>query len=279
MQVNLIDLLAFQELFSRAKSMAIIGSSDSVINYDHGKLIDSYDVVVRFNRVNTAEFNAAIGNKTDILVANDGNSLAKSIPVNELSNPRVVISFVSNFGLNKSSSHKKDFFDWVNGVPLLVIPRPHILVSSSSSSNFKSFSMGLYALSWLPFILDIKKLYVSGFTFFGAVSGGTYHHSKPPSFSGSLWHDAELEAQIAKKVLTGFDGEITATEEMEPFLINCKLAKVSIIERDYFRRDIKKHKKITSAFCSPVKYLFYKVAKIFLKLGYLLRRFSEAINC
>ena len=51
---------------SHKKKVIIIGNSPSVLNYEYGSIIDSYDVVIRINRCVTAGFEKYIGSKTDI---------------------------------------------------------------------------------------------------------------------------------------------------------------------------------------------------------------------
>ena len=50
---------------------AIVGSSGILIASKYGKLIDSFDCVVRFNRAPTIGFEEDVGSKTDIYVVNN----------------------------------------------------------------------------------------------------------------------------------------------------------------------------------------------------------------
>src|SRR6056300_1624390 len=111
----LIDLIEFQERFGSASSMAIVGSSDSVLREKNGKYIDECDLVVRFNRVKTSGLEAHVGERTDILVVNDVNSLAKSDYARNLSNPKVIVCFVGRAAFSKHSNHQRDFLEWTNG--------------------------------------------------------------------------------------------------------------------------------------------------------------------
>ena len=46
MHNNSISILDFQDLFSGSKTMAIVGSAESALNWENGEFIDSHDVVV-----------------------------------------------------------------------------------------------------------------------------------------------------------------------------------------------------------------------------------------
>jgi len=52
-------------------NLAIVGSSARLLNSKHGKLIDSFTDVVRFNRAPTQGYEQHVGSKTTILVANN----------------------------------------------------------------------------------------------------------------------------------------------------------------------------------------------------------------
>ncbi|MDB4411161.1 glycosyltransferase family 29 protein [bacterium] len=68
--VNSLSVLDLQEMFAGAKSMAIVGNSSSVHQWKNGELIDSYDIVVRFNRSVVDGIEEVVGSRTDIIVAN-----------------------------------------------------------------------------------------------------------------------------------------------------------------------------------------------------------------
>jgi len=53
--------------------IAIVGNSGSVLEHDHGKLIDSHDTIIRFNEAPVKGFERFVGGKTDkrYLVYND----------------------------------------------------------------------------------------------------------------------------------------------------------------------------------------------------------------
>ena len=48
------------------KSVAIVGSSGIVLNKEYGKLIDSFDIIVRINVARVKGFEKHVGSRTDV---------------------------------------------------------------------------------------------------------------------------------------------------------------------------------------------------------------------
>ena len=55
---------------SLSTSCAIVGNSGKILNYEHGNLIDSHDVVIRFNGAKTNGYLKHSGGKTTIRIMN-----------------------------------------------------------------------------------------------------------------------------------------------------------------------------------------------------------------
>lgn len=53
-------------LLELPEKIAVVGSSGRLLDENYGSLIDSFDVVVRFNRAPTENFEKFVGSKTDI---------------------------------------------------------------------------------------------------------------------------------------------------------------------------------------------------------------------
>jgi len=272
----LLDLIEFQKRFGSASSMAIVGSSDSVLSETNGKYIDECDLVVRFNRVNTSGVEAYVGERTDILVVNDVNSLAKSDYARNLSNPKVIVCFVGRAAFSKHSNHQKDFLEWAKGVDVFVCVRPEI-TNMALPEGKRSFSMGLYALGLLPELLKIETLCLTGFTFFGAIGHGSGHHTKKSGFSSSLWHDADLELSVAKNIVCQFRNTLVLTEDLESLVTDRKFA-YHVLKNNRLISSNPSKAKVRNALLPSFGYFLYKLAKIILKTGYILRRLSEILR-
>jgi len=271
----LINFLEFQSIFQGAKTMAIVGSSDSVLRYSNGKCIDACDLVVRFNRTKVDGLEDKVGSRTDILVVNDVNNLSKAPQVKELSNPRVVVCFIDRVGFNKSETHLKDFLDWVGDKDLFLCPRPDIAMIPVEKGT-RSFSMGLYALGFLPYALSIKELFVTGFTFFGSVEGGAAHYSKKASFSGSLWHDADMELLVARQILSEYPFNVSLTDEVYSVLKEPK-KNIQLFGGELQNKNAPKKSNLR-LLANFFGYLLYKFTKVIMKSTFLLRRFAEYLR-
>jgi len=270
----LLNYLEFQERFINTKSMAIIGSSDSVLKYEIGPYIEGHDLIVRFNRAETDGLEGKVGTRTDILVVNDVNNLKKAPVVRELSNPKVVVCFIDRSGFNKSPTHLSDFLEWVGDTDLFLCPRPDIAMVGVDR-NTRSFSMGLYALGFLPYALNVERLFISGFTFFGAVEGGSLHYSKKASFAGALWHDADMEKIVATQILNEFNMDVTVTEEVFQ-LVKCSKTNIHCLGNDHGQ--LVYSQRLSYVIPEVIGFLLYKISKIIMKVGYVLRRLAEILR-
>src|SRR6187431_2448714 len=70
-----IGLRAFHEMFGQARSMALVGNADTILDHASGDRIDGCDLVVRFNRAHVTGIEDKVGRRTDILVANRNGNL------------------------------------------------------------------------------------------------------------------------------------------------------------------------------------------------------------
>ena len=53
-----IGLRAFHEMFGQARSMALVGNADTILEHASGDRIDGCDLVVRFNRAHVVQVRA-----------------------------------------------------------------------------------------------------------------------------------------------------------------------------------------------------------------------------
>ena len=75
----------FHKCFGNVKSMAIVGNAPSIKDYNYGEIIDSYDLVCRFNRYEIHQYERYVGRRTDLFVTN----LLTSVPEEKLRNDGV----------------------------------------------------------------------------------------------------------------------------------------------------------------------------------------------
>ena len=263
-----LSMLDFQSMFSSAKSMAIVGSSPSVEQWDNGEYIDSHDIVVRFNRATTEGFERHVGSRTDIVVANEANNLSKAPSPADTVAPKCVVLFVKPNAVD-GKVWQEPFFDWVGETPIFISMGPEIL-SCDVPSRRRGFSMGTYSLAGLPHYLSIEKLFVTGFTMFGAVPGGAHHYCKKTNQAAVTWHDADLERQVMANLLGNTDCDLTVTEEVASIMtsegFSAHLLQVGSEEIATSKQ--------RSGF-KPGCYLLGRLSKLMLTLGFILRRVAE----
>jgi hypothetical protein len=206
--MNLIDPFIFSSMFGDARSFAIVGNAPTILEYEHGSKIDSYDVVVRFNRATTQGVEKQIGSRTDLLVVNASNTLAMAPSPAESVKPRCLVSFVSPQGVPKID--RGAFSDWTRDLPILIGFGPD-LIGLKPVAHSRPLTSGTYILFTLLRMLTIERLYISGFTMFGAAGGasGKYYHD--PRVGVGAYHDTDAEAEIFRELVlsSGVDLELT----------------------------------------------------------------------
>lgn len=63
-------LLLFRQEGLNFSSCAVVASSDKLLNFDHGALIDEHSLVIRLNEAPTLGFERHVGSKTHIRIQN-----------------------------------------------------------------------------------------------------------------------------------------------------------------------------------------------------------------
>jgi hypothetical protein len=209
--MNLIDPFQFRDLFSSVRSLAVVGNAPSILDWDNGTKIDSADLVVRFNRARTAGLEQKIGGRTDVLVVNASNSLEKAPPPQELCQPRCLICFVSPAGTR--TLDVRPFVKWAGDVPVLFSFGPD-LIGLSAPTRQRPLTSGTYALYMLLRIFDVQRLFVTGFTMFGATEGGAGKYWNEPVPHAAFAHDLDHEVGLFVSTLAAHPGELELTPEV-----------------------------------------------------------------
>ncbi|MFO0945143.1 MAG: glycosyltransferase family 29 protein [Planctomycetota bacterium] len=209
--MKLIDPYEFRDMFRSIRSLAIVGNAPTVLEHDNGSFIDGHDAVVRFNRIRTEGIESKIGGRTDILCVNAANSLALAPSPAENCRPRCMICFVSPQGVRNGDA--QPFYEWVGDIPTLLTFGPDF-IGIQSSFHTRPLTSGTYVLFSLLRLFELDRLFITGFTMFGAVAGGTGKVYKDDRSGIGTFHDIDQEASIFARTLAEFSGELTATPEI-----------------------------------------------------------------
>jgi Glycosyltransferase family 29 (sialyltransferase) len=206
------DQFDFREMFAGVRSVAIVGNAATVLEFDNGELIDSHDMIVRFNRAQTTGLESKIGRRTDLLVANENNALALAPSPAETLKPRCVLSFV----LREPEFDIAPFRRWVgNDIPTLCALPPDV-IGFEQTGRTRLLTQGSYALYFLLNSIRIERLFLTGFTMFGAGPGGArkYYEPKESRRAHGDYHDLDQEPRLFCEILASFRGELRVTEEV-----------------------------------------------------------------
>lgn len=211
-----INLYDFYDLFAQAHSFAVIGNAGTVLSYDNGALIDSYDVVVRFNCAYTAGIEAQVGTRTDILCANIGKSLAECPSPATTLQPRCVVHFATK--TPRDGDCKPDTFAaWVGDLPTLITWAPD-LIGIAQGMRTRQLTQGTYALYTILRLFRVERLFVTGFNMYQPVAGARTKYFGPVVKQVGIQHALDQEAAIFASLLSGFDGDLQLTDEVAALL-------------------------------------------------------------
>lgn len=211
--MSAIDLQTFHDMFRGARSMAVVGNAESVLKWQNGELVDSHDIVVRFNRAYTDGIEASVGRRTDILVANRLYSLRKAPPPAKTVKPKCVVCFLDPH----SDTDYDSFKAWTGELPTIVTFAPD-LAGLGQSRRTRPVTMGTNALYTFLRLFKIERLFLTGFTFYGAVAGSHGVYCGEQRRSRGMVHDLEDEASIFAKVIASYQGELRTTPEVQALL-------------------------------------------------------------
>lgn len=260
--MNLITPGELLETFRGAESLAIVGNAPTVRDHEHGELIDSHDIVVRFNRIQTEGLEDKIGRRTDILCVNAANSLAKAPPPAETSRPQAMVCFVSPQGCRQVDFAA--FQQWVGDIPILLTFGPD-MIGLTGATRSRPLTSGTYILFTLLRLLEIKRLFATGFTMFGAVPGGAGKVYEGQTSGVGSFHDIDQESALFAETLSQFSGELVLTPEVK-----------SLVERFGTNRNLRPKTLGWHKRAGVRQWLARGISWRLLRLAMSLRRFEEA---
>ena len=159
-----------------------------------GERIDGCDVVVRFNRAHVAGIEDKVGRRTDILVANRNYNLRKAPSPAETLQPRCVVCFLEpQPGIDYGS-----FAEWTGDLPTLTVFAPDLLAAAQVERT-RPVTMGTDALYTFVNLFSLERLFLTGFTFYGAAGSGQGVYWQDDRKSRGVFHDLEPEAAAVRE--------------------------------------------------------------------------------
>jgi hypothetical protein len=116
--------------------------------------------------------------------------------------------------------HEIDFASfnaWTGGLPTLITLAPD-LAPVGQFRRTRPVTMGTNALYTFLRLFQIERLFLTGFTFYGAVAGSHGVYCGTARKARGMWHDLEDEAAIFARIIGGYPGELQTTPEVADLL-------------------------------------------------------------
>ena len=196
-------------LFPRKNDRVIIvGSSPIVLNNEFGKIIDEYDIVVRFNDYQTINYEKYVGSKTSIWVINDKYGidlltkhqkwLSDNIHVNIL----VMCLYKNKLGHITYDQN----FDKIGNFYLKSDIKNNLLFMSKDFMKSIGNRFNIIPSSGISAILNFMQLYnnitITGFNFLVEVGNhNKFHYYSDDIHNKPFSHNSQDEKKIVTKLI------------------------------------------------------------------------------
>jgi len=207
------------------KTVAIVGPAASAFDENNGEYINSFDIVVRFNKaiVNwDSRKEKYIGNRTDILI----HSFLEN---NETGGGKLDLKLFQEHGLkylinakNNRLGYRRAFNfykKYLNRKNVFILSKKYFLLGKRLFGS-KYPTNGFWGL-FMVFKGKPKKVFVTGFTFFKTPYADGYRDNlkdvkhNNAHIKESALHDPDLEFSIFLELLKEFKGEIDLDDQLE----------------------------------------------------------------
>jgi hypothetical protein len=232
------DIYDLRDACAHVRSVAMVGNAAAILQRQNGALIDSHDLVVRFNRAHVAGIEDRIGSRTDLLVANAANSLQKAPSPADTVKPRWVLCFVQP----QPDSNIESFRQWVGNIPTVITLSPDIL-EFATTGRTRGLTLGTYTPYTLLKRFPLERLFVTGFTMYGAAGGDSHKYydlarapaaittwTRKPACSVRSWPRfspscrSHPRSPTSSKGMVTLDGSRTLTPPRAPTRRRCTIA-------------------------------------------------------
>jgi hypothetical protein len=190
---SFIDLLNFKN-FIKDKNIILVANSSDLLKNKNGSLIDSYDIVIRFNSFKIDE--EYTGKKTTI----HASVYLQDINLDQF----VPIRFIVSISLKK----------WINKIQSLDKFKQSFLLKYNHHNELKDQkttgappTTGFVMLTLLLKLGGFKKLDLIGFNFYDSGISSILRTDEGLALDISTVHNYDLEKEIIMKTASGYDKE------------------------------------------------------------------------
>jgi SAM-dependent methyltransferase len=171
-------------------SVVLVGNGPSAISSSLGRMIDSFDEVVRFNNYATVGFEDKVGSKTTLwstyFLNNDTNDKHhRALCTHETRQPPIPLPEVYRvpaFFFDRVRKSVQDRHRWANGF-------------SDSGSNLLA-SSGLTVTAFLLDLVGVEQVHLVGFDHFSKTRSSQHHYWVPKAYGRPKEHDGDVESAI-----------------------------------------------------------------------------------
>jgi len=155
-----------------ARKIIVVGNGEGILDKKNGKLIDSFDVVVRLGRYITKGFEEFAGSKTDII-----STIYWKLDNERLKNNKVILNVPLSLKESFVESQEyidREFFSSKNNIIYINNPEDidglismytDILPAFTNIKNI-NFSLGFKTIYFLKKLFPEDTIYTTGFDFF-----------------------------------------------------------------------------------------------------------------
>ena len=178
---------------NKESSAIIIGNGPSLLFQKKGKIIDSFDVVFRFNKFAIKSYEEHVGNKTTVWCTHGKNQL----PTDDDIRPDKIL-YVHGESGNMPYEPKNL---WRIPLSFYYKIREEIVNETLERENCDRFipSTGILAILWL--LNNVyNSVYIAGFYNFSKNLSGQHHYLVKKIYSKPKEHDGEWEKSVIQKL-------------------------------------------------------------------------------
>jgi hypothetical protein len=186
-------------LIKKNSTIALIGNGGSLLKFESGDLIDSHEVIIRFNNFNVSDsYKKYAGTKTtfwattfyqDIIPRNDSLQIVCPLPLNVQGYTQI---YDTNLNLLIGNLTNTIF------IPEEIFKELCNMMPIHKTKKRKDPSTGLCMIYWLiKSGFNIKRKNLFGFDFFSNSNHHYFSKGPPPSIN----HEGDIEKSIIEKLL------------------------------------------------------------------------------